>query len=218
MQFNIKAGALTGVISLISVLYLPQASAMSDLGTATPASATYFSDSGLAGGTVFSDIFTFTVGDNYQLSGSLSFTDTNTVYSQGSSTSTSSSGLDLYSVQLLNVDSSGPNSLVAMATKSDVVGGTSLSQINLGGLSINEASTPDYVTYTLNNVLIAAGQYFLEVTGQGLGTPQTSNGYTGSFSVALSSIVTAVPVPGTVWLFTGGLGLLSLTLRRNQKV
>jgi hypothetical protein len=218
MQFNIKASAMTGVLSLMGVLYLPQASAMSDLGTATPASATYFSDSNIAGGSVFSDIFSFTVGSNYQLSGSLNFTVTNDVFTQGSSTFTSSTGLNLFSVQLLNADSTGPNSLVAMAAKSNVLGSTTTTPINLGGLTITETSTPDYVTYTLNNVPITAGHYLLDIVGQGLGGSQTLDGFSGSFSVAPTTSVTPVPVSGAIWLFTGGMGLLSLISRRNQRI
>jgi hypothetical protein len=213
MKLKTKAKTLTGVISLLSAMYLPQASAMTDLGTATPAAPTYFSESNLAGGTAFSNIFSFTVGDNYLLSGSLIFTDSTTVYSSDP-TNPINTGLALDSFMLLNP--SATNSLVATGGKSDISGGSTVVQIP--GTSITQTTTLDYVTFSLNNALLAPGTYWFEITGHALGSPQTSDGYTGSFSVALSSIATAVPVPGAAWLFAGGLGLLSFTRRQNQKV
>lgn len=222
MKLNSKVSLLTGIVALSGAIYMPQANAVLapafvGLGELSPASATTFSDVNLVGGSTVSDIFSFTVGSDYALSGSLSFTVTSDAYSLSQSafpTPTASSGLDLASVQIVNANSLG---LIARGVFSSVSESSSLYTINLGPTTIYDNRTTTLDTFSFNNAPLLAGYaYLLEVSGIALGQSAVIDGYSGSLSVTPYgnlSVVSAVPVPSAVWLFGSGLGLLSLVRR-----
>lgn len=74
------------------------------------------------------------------------------------------------------------------------------------GVGATDTPTEQF-TGGLPDISLSAGNYFLELTGTNQGTQTT---YAGSYSFSPA----AVPLPATLWLFAGGLGVLGLLRKR----